>query len=152
MLALLPEARTVCGKAVRPVVCPEKAGVVRCSRQKPFFLLVKDQLRHLTSQPDSIPDWRGGNESPASSGVEALGCCIIQCRTARGASKLEGHNIKECLPCRKPASPEAVGEIVRIAESLLNGTKADVAREELVTSTGRAAGIEGMALQERRTE
>jgi hypothetical protein len=103
----------------------------------------------LASQPDSIPDWRGGNDSPASSGVEVLGCCIIQCRTARRASKLEGHNSKECLPCRNRASPEAVGEKLRIAESLPNGTKADVAREELVTSAWRAAGIEGMALQER---
>ena len=129
-----------------------KGETFRCSRQRLSFLLVKDQLRHLTSQPDSIPDWRGGNESSASSGVKAPGCCVVQYRTVRGASKLEGHNIKECLPCRKSPSPEAVGEIVRIAESSLNRTKADVAREELVTSTWRAAGIEGMALQERRTE
>jgi hypothetical protein len=41
---------------------------------------------------------------------------------------------------------------MRIAESLLNRTKADVVREELVKSAWRAAGIEGMALRERRTE
>jgi len=40
---------------------------------------------------------------------------------------------------------------MRTAESLLNRTKADVVREELVRRTWRAAGIEGMALQERGT-
>jgi len=51
-----------------------EAGAFGCSRQRLFFLLVKDQLRHLTSQPDSILDWRGGNESSASSSVKPLGC------------------------------------------------------------------------------
>jgi hypothetical protein len=39
-----------------------------------------------------------------------------------------------------------------VAESQPYGTKAEVGREELVKRTCRTAGIEGMALQERRAE
>ena len=101
-----------------------------------FLLLVKDQFRQLTSQPDSIPDCQGGNKLAESSGVKASGCCAWRYRTVREASKLEGHNVKECLPWRKcTLTKKPFCEVDAGSRALRTKVKAEVIREELVRCT-----------------
>ncbi len=66
------------------------------------------------------------------------------------ASKLEGHNIKECLLCRDARSPEAVGERTAVSQARAKRVMAVGVREELVRCTWHVAGIRGVAIQKRK--
>ena len=113
-------------------------------------MLVKVQPRQLTSRPGSIPDYRGGNESIASSGVtrpqapgrgaERLGGqANWRAATSRNVCRIENLRPREAVwwePCGSRAPH--------------NRAKAEVVGEELVMCTRRTAGIGGAALQERK--
>ena len=114
------------------------------------FLAGESPARQLTSRPGSIPDYRGGNESIASSGVtrpqapgrgaERLGGqANWRAATSRNVCRIENLRPREAVwwePCGSRA--------------LHNRAKAEVVGEELVMCTRRTAGIGDAALQERK--
>src|SRR2546425_5707840 len=132
------------GQPLHPIVRPAKADAFsgsqsrrgksqrprRCSRQRPLFLLVKVQPRQLASQPGSILDCRGGNDSAESSSGNALGRRVAVPNGQEG--KRTGGPQHYGMPAvSKLAPPEAVGGKKRRAEPLW-GAKADDIGEELV--------------------
>ena len=121
-----------------------------CSRERLTFLLVRDQPRQSTSRPGSILDCRGGNESTESSNVEALGRRAAVPNGQEGEQP-GGPQQTECLP-RRNGQPHGKPFVESLAGSRawLAKVKAEVVGEELVKCTRGTAGVEDVALQERR--
>ena len=123
-----------------------------CSRQRLPFLLVQDQPRQSTSRPGSIFDCRGGNESTESSNVQRPRAPQRGAERPGGQANWRATTLRNV--CRAEIITPRAAVCGRLAESRawIAKAKADVVGEELVKSTRRAAGVEDVALQERRVD